>query len=155
MTLIDLHNRVAQSTAEKLNQKIERSIRKNIFYYAHNPEQIEPRIQELKKEWDIERALEMNASLLALAGLLFGVFSRKQWILLLPLVVLSFLVQHAIQGWCPPVEIFRRLQIRTKEEIMREYVGLLAIKGDLDKISESKEKPPKERADSVLHALAA
>jgi len=49
---------------------------------------------------------------------------------LLPTVVLSFLLLHAIQGWCPPVPVLRRLGIRTREEIDRERYALKALAGD-------------------------
>jgi hypothetical protein len=48
--------------------------------------------------------------------------------LVLPLVVTAFLFQHAIQGWCPPVPILRRLGFRTTYEIEQERRNLLALR---------------------------
>ncbi|HET9942578.1 MAG TPA: hypothetical protein VFR05_04515, partial [Terriglobia bacterium] len=40
------------------------------------------------------------------------------------------LLQHAVQGWCPPVPLFRRLGIRTQREIDEERYALKAMRGD-------------------------
>lgn len=81
------------------------------------------RIGELDREWDIERVLEVNASSLALTGLVLGATVDKKW-LTLPAVVLPFLLQHALQGWCPPLPLLRRLGLRTQGEIDREKYAL-------------------------------
>ena len=41
-----------------------------------------------------------------------------------PGVVLPFLFLRAIQGWCPPVTIFRRKGVRTRREIAAEKYAL-------------------------------
>jgi hypothetical protein len=41
-------------------------------------------------------------------------------------------MQHALQGWCPPVPILRRLGFRTAREIFEER---LALKSLLDRAS--------------------
>jgi hypothetical protein len=83
-------------------------------------------MEELDKEWDIERALEVNASTLALTGLFLAVTVDRKW-LMLPGVVLSFLLQHGLQGWCPPLPVLRRLGVRTRGEIDREKYELRAL----------------------------
>ena len=85
---------------------------------------ITQRISELDKEWDIERTLELNASLVALSGIILAAGVNKKW-LILPAVVTTFLAQHAIQGWCPPLPLFRSMKIRTRKEIDKEKYGLL------------------------------
>jgi hypothetical protein len=45
-------------------------------------------------------------------------------------VVAGFLLQHAVQGWCPPVPLFRRLGFRTAAEIDYERYALKALRGD-------------------------
>lgn len=77
------------------------------------------------------RLLETNASALALLGLGLAVAHSRKW-LIVPGVVLPFLLQHAVQGWCPPVPIFRRLGVRTRKEIDREKYALKALRGDFD-----------------------
>lgn len=68
--------------------------------------------------------LELNAALAALTGVILAATSDKKW-LLLPGIVTAFLAQHAIQGWCPPLPLFRLLGIRTRKEIDRERYALL------------------------------
>ena len=65
-----------------------------------HPERIDRRLRELDAEWDIERTLELNAATLALAGTVLGAFSDRRF-LVLPAAVAAFLLQHALQGWCP------------------------------------------------------
>jgi hypothetical protein len=118
---------VRHSTAPEVNREIDSRTNSNIRRYANSSEEvIHRRIDELDQEWDIERALEVNASTLALTGLLLGVTVNRKW-LLLPGVVLSFLLQHGLQGWCPPLPVLRRMGVRTRGEIDREKYELKAL----------------------------
>jgi hypothetical protein len=56
----------------------------------------------------MERLIETNAAALAFTGLVFAMIGNRKW-LIVPSIVLPFLFQHAIQGWCPPMPVFRRL----------------------------------------------
>jgi hypothetical protein len=103
-------------------------------YATADPGVISERIDELEREWDIERWLETNASLLALAGVALGAFVHRRW-LLLPALVLGFPLQHALQGWCPPIEVLRRLGVRTRREIDWEKFALKALRGDFLRVS--------------------
>lgn len=117
-------DRVRHSTAAHVNAEIDRQIDANIQRYTGaDREAILRRMEELDKEWDIERALEVNASTLALSGLALGVSVNRRW-LALPAVVMAFLFQHGVQGWCPPLPVLRRLGFRTRNEIDREKYEL-------------------------------
>lgn len=117
-------DRVRRSTPIRLNEKIDCQTESNIQSYANSsPMAIKNRMQELDEEWDVERVLEVNASTLALTGLALAVTVNKRW-LVVPAVVLSFLFQHGVQGWCPPLPILRRLGIRSRGEIDREKYAL-------------------------------
>lgn len=48
--------------------------------------------------------------------------------------VLGFLFQHAVQGWCPPVSLLRRLGFRTSSEIDAERYALKALRGDFKEL---------------------
>ncbi|WP_225870696.1 hypothetical protein [Sphingobium sp. EP60837] len=87
------------------------------------------RFQTLDREWDIERTLEANAAGIALLGLALGA-SVNPWFFALPAIVAGFLMQHALQGWCPPVPILRKLGFRTAREIEEERMALKAMRGD-------------------------
>lgn len=120
-------DRVRRSTATDVNQEIDRRTEAGVQrYVGASRDEILKRIEELDREWDIERALEVNASSLALTGLALGVTVDRRW-LALPAVVLGFLFQHGVQGWCPPLPVLRRLGFRTRGEIDREKHGLQSL----------------------------
>lgn len=111
------------SMNEEIDQKTSENIRR---YVSADVATIKSRIDELDKEWDIERTLELNASLFALTGVILAATVSKKW-LALPAIVTSFLAQHAIQGWCPPLPLFRKMGIRTQKEIEAERYALLRL----------------------------
>jgi len=114
---IENKDRIRANTSEEINAQIDSETDARVREFASKSNsEITSRIDELDHEWDIERTLETNASLLALSGLVLGVTHNKKW-LVVPGIVLPFLFQHAVQGWCPPIPIFRRLGIRTRKEI--------------------------------------
>jgi hypothetical protein len=128
-------DRVREVTSSAINQKIDNDIARSINYYSsQDSESIKARIKILEEEWDVERTLELNASLIALGGVLLGAAVSKKW-LILPAVVTTFLAQHAIQGWCPPIPVFRRLGVRTQKEIEVERHALLELIEERNKFS--------------------
>lgn len=91
------------------------------------------RLRQLDAEWDVERVLQANASTLVLVGLALGHRVDRRF-LLLPSAVFSFLAQHAIQGWCPPIPVLRAGGVRTAREIERERHAVQALRGDFDAV---------------------
>jgi hypothetical protein len=126
--------RVRRNTDEAINRRIDRQRARSILYFSAHPEQIAERLDELDYEWDIERIIEANAATLVLAGTAIGVASKRK-MLALPLLVGGFLLQHAVQGWCPPVPILRRLGFRTADEINAERYALKALRGDFNAVA--------------------
>ena len=128
--LPDTTTRVSRNTADYVNERIERRTLESVAgCAAGGPGKIEQRLEELDREWDIERTLEANAATIALTGVALGTFVNRRYFAL-PAVVAGFLLQHALQGWCPPVPLFRRLGVRTQAEIERERYALKALRGD-------------------------
>ena len=128
-------DRVRANTVPEVNQRIDEQIERNIRHYSgQTKEEIYRRIRELDQEWDFERVLETMASSVSLTGVVLGSTVDRRWYLL-PTAVLSFLLLHAIQGWCPPLPMLRGLGIRTREEIARERYALKALAGDFAEIS--------------------
>ena len=72
----------------------------------------------------------------ALLGVGLGYYVHRKW-LALPGLVTLFLFQHAVQGWCPPVPILRRLGFRTVYEIEQERQALKALRGDFAEVTQS------------------
>ena len=125
--------RVADNSSAVANARIRQRTEKTVIYYARNPELIEMRLRVLDQEWDIERVLETSASSVSLAGFVLALARRDRRWLLLPLGASAFLLQHALQGWCPPVPLLRRLGMRTSAEIDAERYALKALRGDFAK----------------------
>ena len=123
MELPSTNQRVAQNTSPVINHQIQERTRHSIEYYQANPALINERLLELDKEWDIERVLETNASSLIVTGSALG-FIKSKLFFLVPLVIGGFLLQHALQGWCPPLPILRKLGYRTTSEIQEERTAL-------------------------------
>lgn len=120
------HDRVRQSTSPSVNRAIRETTEQRIAALRRDPQQINARLQQVDAEWDVERALETLSSTVSLVGLGLGLSGRRRW-LALPLVVQGFLLQHALQGWCPPLPVLRRLGFRTQQEIERERYSLRAL----------------------------
>lgn len=142
--------RVPAHTAEHVNERIHHVTEAHIAHYTRHPEQIDQRLKELDEEWDIERTLETNAATVGLGGTILGALVSRWW-LIVPAVVTGFLLQHGVQGWCPPMPILRRLGVRTPEEIEAERYALKAIRGDFKDIpSEAQGAEPAVQATGRL-----
>jgi hypothetical protein len=124
-------DRVPSQTGEEINRRIRVATERRLAYYRAHPEEIPLRLAELDREWDVERTLEANAASLAFAGVALGVVSDRRWFAL-SAAVTGFLLQHALQGWCPPLPVLRRLGFRTAREIEQERYALKALAGDFD-----------------------
>ena len=149
----DTTSRVSENTAEDVNAAIRRQIEESVYYHASaGPEAIERRLGELAREWDVDRFLEVNAAGLSLAAVMFGIFSGRKWFLL-PGVIAAFLLQHAVQGWCPPVPLLRRLGFRTQAEINRERYALKALRGDFKAVEPAQSEEVHEKATVALAAV--
>lgn len=112
--------RVEDSTAPRINARIKKASDRSAARHARaGLSSVDRRLDELDREWDIERALEANAAAASLIGLALGRFAHRRFYVL-PAAVAAFLLQHAVQGWCPPLPVLRRLGFRTPREIERE-----------------------------------
>jgi hypothetical protein len=126
--------RVPEHTAERVNEQIRRQTEANVTRHgAAGPEAIDRRLAELEREWDMERTLEANAATLAAIGAGLAMLVDRRFAVI-PLVVGGFLLQHAVQGWCPPLPIFRRMGVRTQTEIDHERYALKALRGDFREV---------------------
>lgn len=146
-------NRVSEQTSDSINERIDLETRRRVRGLAGHPNAIHRRLDELDREWDIERILEANAASFSLLGLTLGTTVDRRW-LALPVGVAAFLLQHAVQGWCPPVPVFRRFGVRTAAEIDRERYALKFLRGDFDDASRA-DGSADQRARRTLAAVRA
>ena len=132
--------RVPKHTSDYRNEQIEERTEKSILCTAAGGRAaVERRIAELNQEWDVERALEANAAVAALLGVLLGATVSRKWFAF-PALVGGFLLQHAVHGWCPPVPVLRWLGFRTQPEIERERYALKALRGDFRGLPASEDR---------------
>jgi hypothetical protein len=149
--IMETADRVRAHTAPEINHRLDEETAQRVAKYAQSSTaDITARIKELDHEWDIERVLETNASALALTGLFLGLTTQNKKWFIVPSIVLPFLFQHAVQGWCPPLPILRRLGVRSREEIDREKYALKALRGDFQERG-----APGNRAQAAVAAVNA
>ncbi|MDA3874596.1 MAG: hypothetical protein PF795_11640 [Kiritimatiellae bacterium] len=140
--------RVHLNTLEHVNRQILLQTECNIRHFARHPDRIDARLSELDEEWDIERVLAANASSLALGGILLSLFNKR--FLFLSAAVLAFLHHHALEGWCPPLPILRRLGVRTRTEIEYERYALKLLRGDFVGTSKGGKRIVEKVLDATL-----
>jgi hypothetical protein len=153
--------RVEHSTAPEVNAEIRRGDNAAIARFeAASAEAVSSRLGELDGEWDVERVLQANAGTIALIGAMLGYRVHPRFFLL-PAAVFGFFLQHALQGWCPPIPVFRRMGVRTTREIARERYALKAMRGDFDTLAARAAVPttaassPAQRVKALLAAIDA
>jgi DNA-binding Lrp family transcriptional regulator len=123
-------DRVRKHTDEDRLTELDRAARERIAEMRDaSPSELSERIERLERESDVERVLEINAATLALSGLALGVLVNRK-LLAIPAVVLAFLLQHGVQGWCPPLPVLRKLGFRSRQEIDAEKYAAKALRGD-------------------------
>lgn len=123
-------DRVSNNTADEYNERIRAATERRVAQLARlGHAAIDRRLQELDCEWDVERLLEANAATAVLTFSTLGMAVDRRFFVM-PMVVAGFLLQHAIQGWCPPLPIFRAYGVRTQTEIEEERYALKALRGD-------------------------
>lgn len=126
--------RVRRHTSVRSNRRIDATIAETIYRYAGRTEgAIAARIDQLEREWDIERVLQAHAATLALAAAGLGGLVNRRWLAATG-GILGFLLMHATQGWCPPLPVFRRLGVRTRGEIEKEKFALRFLRGDFEHV---------------------
>ncbi|HYD01609.1 MAG TPA: hypothetical protein VEB22_10320 [Phycisphaerales bacterium] len=125
--------RVTHNTPGSLNERIREKTVTRIRRLAAEPHRIPARLVELDREWDIERCLGAASATLTLTGLALGTFVNKRWYIL-SAAVQGFFLQHAVQGWCPPLPALRAWGVRTADEIAQERFALKALQGDFTEV---------------------
>jgi Protein of unknown function (DUF2892) len=129
-TLARSRERSERKTPAAINDRIRRETEASIARtLAVGRPAIDARLRELDQEWDTERTLQTLAASFSLAGLVLGTGVNRKW-LILNGAVAAFLLQHGLQGWCPPLPVIRALGVRTPAEIDRERYALKVARGD-------------------------
>ena len=126
-------DRVRERTPPRINRQIDRRTAGNLDrLLTGDPAEVARRLDQLDREWDVDRAVMATFAVVGGANLLLSV---RRWLAgrppgrsaLLLGIQLAFLFHHARAGWCPPVSLLRRLGVRTRMEIEEERRVLLAM----------------------------
>jgi len=132
-------SRVTQSTPQFINERIQKEAERNVERFCGaDSETISKRLEELDREWDIERALEVGASAHIMLGLLLGTTVNRRWFAW-SWFVATFMIVHALFGWFPVLPILRRMGIRTEAEIEEERDALRILRGDFNRTDNARE----------------
>lgn len=124
--------RVSKNTSKDINLKIKSNTIRNINIYKTSSDKIlSDNIEKLNKEWDTERVLEAVASSVIVASSILGIKHSRNWFLVTG-VAGTFLLQHSLQGWCPPLPLIRKMGIRTSEEINNEKIVYKMLRNDFE-----------------------
>jgi hypothetical protein len=125
-------DRVRANTWPAVNAELDGQAEQRIQTYAESAsEELTGRIEELRREWDFERVVQVEAAAAGLAGLALGITVSRKFFAL-PAIAAGMLLLHAVHGWYPWLPVFRRLGVRTEDEIDRERYALKALRGDFD-----------------------
>jgi len=123
-------SRVSRSTSSKINEKIQGITLKSVERYCgSDSETLSRRLEELDREWDVERMVETGASAHILLGIILGATVNRRWFGW-SFLVAGFLLVHALFGWFPVLPVLRRLGFRTEAEIEEERDALRILRGD-------------------------
>ena len=120
-------DRVRERTSANVLAKLDRRTAARVFRCAREgADSIKARIDELDREWDIERYLDINFVALSAVAEELGRRGSRAWMALFRAQQV-FLLMHATIGWCPPTAVFRRLGVRTQKEIDAERAVLTEL----------------------------
>jgi len=140
-------DRVRAHSSRAQNHRIDVQTQQCLERHATNDrEAITRHLEMLDREWDVERYLQMNAGIVSLSGVVLGALVSRRF-LVLPAAVFGFFFQHATQGWCPPLPVFRRMGVRTRREINKEKYALKALRGDFDNVSPERQSEEEEEEE--------
>jgi hypothetical protein len=118
-------DRVRRRTPAHVNARIDRQTRASVDDSAAlGQDAIVARLQEIDREWDVDRALMLNFAILGSLTYELGRHRHWGWMVFFR-IQQAFLGVHALVGWCPPLPVFRRLGFRTAKEIAAERALLM------------------------------
>jgi hypothetical protein len=98
-------------------------------YEMAGPRIITYRMAELDSEWNSESALQLGFAAAVLGATVMETISGRKWRFLTSIAA-CFMMEHIIQGWCPPLSLLRLLGFRTPAEIDQERMALKIVRGD-------------------------
>lgn len=123
----------------------------DITYYARHPDEIDRRLAELDREWDIERLVEVEGPATTLSGIAAALLSNRKGWLAVPIFAQSMMVLHTLAGAYPLLPLLRMLGFRTLGEIASERYAIKALLGDFEPVH-AESAGRENSADAALRA---
>ena len=128
-------DRVRAASDQRLNQKIDRETERRLARAAsEDGVRLSDRIEDVGREWNTDRFIEAEAAITGITGLALAAAVDLRF-LAMPGVATAMLFLHATHGWYPLLPLFRRLGVRSQDEIDREYYALKALRGDFNEVT--------------------
>lgn len=125
-------DRVRRYTSREQQEKLDREMERRVRLYASQPkEAIAERIAELRREWSIERYLQINVAAVGLTTAALAIGKNRKWGYA-TCAGLAFFLFHAVEGFDPPPPLLRKAGLRSRAEINREVYALKILRGDFD-----------------------
>jgi hypothetical protein len=122
--------RVARNTSPKYRQQFEQQLRENICrYMSAERHEIDQRLAELDREWNIERAIELEAPAMIALGAILGLTRSRKWFGL-SVFAATMVIFHNTQGWYPLLRVFQRMGFRSQNDIEEERMALRVLRKD-------------------------
>lgn len=144
-------DRVRRFTTDAQLRRIDDRMAESIRRYASQPPgEIDQRIEQLEREWSVERYLQLNVAVVGLSTALLAATHDRRWGWA-TCGGLSFFLIHALLGFDPPLPLLRQRGIRTRSEINREIYALKALRGDFRAVDEDHALDAK--VDAAIHAV--
>ena len=144
---------VRRYSSDNQLRRIDARLEQSVRYYADKPAHvIDARIRELRREWSVERYLQLNAAAVGLTSAALAVSHDRRWGWV-TCTALGFFLLHALDGFDPPLPILRQRGVRSRAEIDREIYALKALRGDFDDVRPLEDSSESEKVESALRAV--
>jgi hypothetical protein len=144
--------RVPASTAPHINDRILAATRASIARNGGDRAAIDRRLAALDREWDIERVTMLSATIDALLTLGLGVWRGRRWLVGGLAFLGGAMLAHVAIGQCPSLPLYRRLGVRTREEIDWERYALKALRGDFAGLDAHQARRDPEHLVDIMRA---
>src|SRR5207249_1740533 len=109
--------RVPASTPAHVNERIARATEQRVARLGGNLAATARRLRELDREWDVERVTMLSATVDAFLTLGLGVWRGRRWLVGGLALLGAAMLAHTMGGQRPSLPLYRRLGVRTREEI--------------------------------------
>lgn len=146
------HRRREQFTRQ-VDEKVHQRMLEELSYYALRLDQIGRRLDELEREWSVERAVQAQCSTVILLSLGWYILTGTRACLMVGVAMGGVLLNHAITGRAPQMPLLRGLGFRMRCEIEQERAALRGLRGDFQDIP--REGDPIGRTEQALRAAGA